>query len=67
MPDSIYVVWNPSAENPKKRHETLESAREESRRLAQANPGQEFFVLRAVEAVMYREDPWRHRTLSRNS
>ena len=58
---SIYLVWNPGGENPKERHETVDDARKEARRLAEANKGLEFFVLRAVESFEYRDDPWRCR------
>ena len=54
----IYLVWNPSGDNPKMRHDSIESARAEARRLCQIHRGQEFFVLRAVESVQYRTDPF---------
>jgi hypothetical protein len=60
--ESFYLVWNTIAGKPVVRHETLEKAREEARRLAQNNPCIEFFVLRAIEGITYREDPWRIRT-----
>ena len=60
--ESFYMVWNPKASKPIKRHNSCEEAREEARRLAQNNPCIEFFVLRAVEGITYREDPWRTRS-----
>jgi hypothetical protein len=58
MNDIIYLVWNPCGTNPSKRHNSAEDARAEARRLCQLNPGQEFFVLRAIESVQYRTDPF---------
>lgn len=43
---------------PIKRHMIIEEAREESRRLAKGYPGVESFVLRAVEGVTYKEQPY---------
>lgn len=54
----IYLVWNPNGTNPKCRHDSVESARAEAKRLSEANPNQEFFVLRAVESVEYRTNPF---------
>jgi hypothetical protein len=61
MIESFYVVWNPMDHNPIKRHDSLESAREEAKRLAQANPGIEFITLRAIQGITYSADPWRIR------
>ena len=58
MNDVIYLVWNPTGGNPIKRHDSVEAAREEARRLCQLHHGQEFFVLRAIESVQYRTDPF---------
>lgn len=60
--ESIYLVWNPCGENPTKRHGSLESAREEARRLCQFNQGAEFYVLRAIESIEYRTDPFIRKT-----
>lgn len=43
---------------PQKRHESIESAQAEARRLAKLKPGTEFFVLRAMESVRYSENPY---------
>jgi hypothetical protein len=59
---SFYVVWNPGDRCPLVRHTDLDAARTEAKRLATLNPGVEFFILRAVEGVEYREDPWRRRS-----
>lgn len=58
MNEVIYLVWNPGGTNPTCRHNTIESARNEARRLCQLHHGQEFFVLRAIESVQYRTDPF---------
>lgn len=63
---SLYLVWNPGGENPKHQHANVELARTEARRLAELNPGIEFYVLRAVEGVEYRNDPWRYRTFCKS-
>lgn len=66
MTEALYVVWNPQAGNPKHKHATVELAREEARRLCQLNHGQEFFVMRAIESVQYRTDPFVHKNFSKS-
>ena len=44
-----YIVWNPKGYNPKKIHNGIESAEKEVERLANANPNQEFYVLKVVK------------------
>ncbi|MGH0004112.1 hypothetical protein ACQU0X_28910 [Pseudovibrio ascidiaceicola] len=44
----FWMVWNPQGSDPRYRHNTRRSADEEASRLARQNPGQEFFVLKAV-------------------
>ena len=56
--ESIYYVFNPLGNTPKVIHNTLESAREEARRLAATHPTVEFFVVRAIESIKYRTDPF---------
>ena len=58
MPESIYIVWNTSKGIPFKRHDTVESARGEARRLCEENHGHEFFVARVIESVKFRRDPY---------
>lgn len=57
---SMYLVWCPQGNSPTKRHPDVDSARAEARRLCQLdeNIGKTFFVLRAVESVQYRTDPF---------
>lgn len=45
--DAFYVVWCPIGGPPRKRHGYEYDAQKEAARLAQENPGQEFYVLRA--------------------
>ena len=59
---SLYLVWNPAGNNPQKRYWNVDEARKEARRLAEENQGAEFFVLRAVESVKYRTDPFECRS-----
>ncbi len=56
--ESFYLVWNPTGRIPVLRHPTVDSARAEARRLAELHKNDEFFVLRAVESVRYRTDPF---------
>ncbi|WP_375187719.1 hypothetical protein [Sphingobium yanoikuyae] len=49
--DAFYIVWNPEGQNPRVRHEGWCGAAEEAKRLAIANPGQEFFVMQAHRRV----------------
>lgn len=46
--DVFWYVFNPSGFRPRYKHTTVESAIAESRRLAEANPGQKFEVLRCI-------------------
>jgi hypothetical protein len=46
---SFWLVWNPQAGSPTRQHDTFQSARIESERLARANRGQRFIVLQSVE------------------
>lgn len=43
-----YLVWNPARNLPKRPHATIESAIAESERLAQANPGEEYYVMAPI-------------------
>ena len=66
MIESFYVVWNPADHNPIRRHDSIEQATEEARRLAQANPGIEFIVLRAIQGITWSADPWRTRNFCKS-
>ena len=63
--DAFYLVWKSGGDAPTKRHELVESAREEARRLAESNPGMEFFIMRVIEGVTYSENPWRMRNFKK--
>lgn len=52
----FYLVWNPQGGNPWVRHLSLDDAVRESRRLATAAPGTDFYVLHAV-SVSRVKDP----------
>lgn len=69
MTESLYFVWCPSLGPPTHRHDSAEKARVEARRLCQLpeNHGREFFVLRAVESVQYRTDPFVCRSYSKKA
>lgn len=63
---SLYLVWNPSGNsNPRKRHASVDSATQEAKRLAQENPDQEFFVLRAITSIKYSSDPFIYKQYSK--
>lgn len=48
MKATFYIVWNPDGPTaPRFRHDTLGAAQREARRLAAAQPGQDFFVMQA--------------------
>ena len=53
MIESFYMVLNPTEHNPIRRHDSIEQAIEEARRLAQAVPGVEFITLRAIQGVTW--------------
>ena len=54
----FWVVWNPSAFPPRVRHSSYESARTEAKRLARANPDQQFFVLKSVGCAQRETVSW---------
>jgi hypothetical protein len=47
--DTFFLVWNPEGRAPTRKHETLDIAIGEARRLASLNQNQKFYVLRAVK------------------
>jgi hypothetical protein len=51
----FWMVWCPSRGNPSKKHGLEADAREEAHRLAEENPGYEFFVLLSVGSWMIRQ------------
>lgn len=50
--EKFWMVWSPQGSRPTRRHYTRESADTEASRLANANPGTEFFTLKAVQGVV---------------
>lgn len=46
--DNFFLVWRPGYANPTKRHQDLQSAKTEAARLAEINPGSDFYVLQSV-------------------
>ncbi len=54
---SYWMVWNPAGCSPRVRHLTEESARVEAERLARANVGHCFIVLKAVAQCRVRPQP----------
>ena len=46
---AFYMVFCQGRDAPKRMHETQDSARREAERLARSNPGEVFYVLRAME------------------
>ena len=44
----FWMVWNPAGRMPAYRHPGRQSAQIEAERLAEANPGQSFYVLHAI-------------------
>lgn len=59
MEKPIYLVWCPQTSNVLTvKHDTFTGARFEARRLAEQTPGNDFFVLRAVESVCYKPSPF---------
>lgn len=45
---SFYFCWNPARRAPRQRHASREAATAEAQRLAMAQPGETFHVLRAL-------------------
>ncbi len=46
----LWMVWCPERSQPRYRHATERGAIAEAERLANANPGQKFYVLAAIAA-----------------
>ncbi len=46
--DSFYVVWQPETGAPTFRHDYIETATREAKRLSAQHPGKKFFVMRAM-------------------
>lgn len=44
----FHLVWNPTGRIPLVKHATVVEAHQEAERLATANPGHEFFILKAT-------------------
>ena len=55
MTKQFWMVVNPNAGPPTRRHESREAADAEARRLARVCPGETFVILEAVCAVTRRE------------
>lgn len=54
-PEKFWLVWCPTGlRPPSHRHDTEESAEREARRLAELNPGRQFFVLAALKVAEVR-------------
>jgi len=57
--EAIYIVWCPTGDTPPIiRHQSVDEARRAARDMCQNHPHKEFFVMRAVESVQYRTDPF---------
>ena len=54
---SEYYVWNKN-NAPLHKHSSIKDARAESQRLAKNNPGEEFFVVRVLESVVFSDNPF---------
>ncbi len=54
MEKKFYLVWNPAGRNPQYRHVTHAAAAKESVRLANANPGETFYVVEALQSACNR-------------
>ena len=46
--NKIWLVFNPEGWSPTYIHQSLESARQEAKRLARLNPDQNFYVMESV-------------------
>lgn len=49
--EPFFVVWSPQGGPPTRRHPDMMAATNEAMRLAKANPGREFIVLRPVRRI----------------
>lgn len=53
----FWMVWNPNGRQPRYEHINRQSADMEAERLARDNPGEQFFVLKAVAGVVSEPKP----------
>lgn len=51
MDTTFWMVWNPRGGVPRAKHESESIATAEAERLARCNPGDSFYVLRAVHVI----------------
>ena len=53
----FWMVWNPDGRGPRYEHMSRSNADREAQRLARENPGQEFYVLKAVAGFVTQHQP----------
>jgi len=60
MVESLYFIWCPSLPFYSERYKTIVEAKKEARKLCQQpeNNYREFFILRVIESIQYRTDPF---------
>jgi hypothetical protein len=60
MDTPFWMIWNPRGHAPTVSHSHPETAKREAERLARANPGQEFYVLRCEGKCQVNDIRWEH-------
>lgn len=56
--NGFFLVWSEQSGNPTYKHSTEDSAKAEAERLARANPGKVFHVLRLVDSCQVNDIVW---------
>ena len=56
----FWMVWREGSAQTRFRHQTKPEAELEAERLAQLNPGETFYVLKAVSALEAQKPPIKH-------
>jgi len=60
----IYFVWREGTSAPARQHNTAGEAINEAKRLAKKHPTHKFYVVKTLQTIQYRENPFEIVTFS---
>ncbi len=64
MKTAMYLVYAFGESAPTKKHNDIDSARAEARRLCDKHLDKEFFVLRVIESIQHKKNPYIQKVFS---